>query len=204
MAGSPDSVLFDLGGVIFRYLPERRLARLVQLTGLTGEHIHAAIWASDYDMICERGDLDAAESHREFNRRVGSDLSYEKFRAVMAHAFDPDPDVLGLVDRVAQDHDVALLTNNWAVVEEALVADYPELSAIFHEHLYFTWSLKGRKPDQAIFNTVLGRWGKSPSQVLFVDDSETNVAGGDGAGLATHRFTGAESLERELQRRGLI
>jgi len=40
---SPDSVLFDLGGVLFRYMPERRLERLNGMTDLPSARIHEKI-----------------------------------------------------------------------------------------------------------------------------------------------------------------
>ncbi len=204
MAGSPDSVLFDLGGVLFRYFPERRLERLVRTTGLAGDIIHGEIWASDYDQTCERGGLNAAQSHVEFCRRLDIEMSYTDFAAAMADAFEPDADVVGLARRVAAGHDVAVLTNNWEVVEEALVADYPELTDVFGPNLYFTWRFKARKPDPLVFETALERWGKRVEQVLFVDDSENNVAGAEAFGLEVHHFTDAVVLEAELRARGLI
>ena len=204
MSSSPDSVLFDLGGVLFHYMPERRLERLIEMTSLPGGRIQEEIWESNYDETCERGDLDAVESHAEFCGRLGIDVSYDSFRAAMAYAFEPNACVFELARRVATNHDVAILTNNWQAVEEALVADYPELACIFGQHLYFTWRLKGRKPDQAVFEKALHSWNKEPSQVLFIDDSEKNVTGGTDCGLHTHHFTGAEALENELWSRGLI
>lgn len=204
MAESPDSVLFDLGGVLFRYMPERRLERLIGMTGLPGAHIHEEIWKSDYDETCERGDLNAEESHAEFCRRLGVDMNYDDFRNTMAYAFEPDAAVFDLAHRVAANHDVAMLTNNWQAVEEALVAGHPELARIFGCHLYFTWRLRGRKPDSAVFESALCSWDKEPDQVLFIDNSEKNIAAAAANGLHTHHFTGPEALERELQSQGLI
>ena len=105
MAESPDSVLFDLGGVLFRYMPESRLKHLIGMTGLSGAHIHEEIWKSDYDETCERGDLNAAESHPEFCHRHGVDLSYDGFRNAMAYAFEPDAAVFDLAHRIDANHE---------------------------------------------------------------------------------------------------
>ncbi len=204
MTGSPDSVLFDLGGVLFRYLPERRLARLAEMTGLAPETIHGAIWQSDFDQDCEAGKMGAAESHRSFCRLLGIEMDYAAFRQTMAYAFDPDPAVFELARAVAAGHGVAILTNNWEAVEEALVGDHPALGEIFGCHLYFTWRLGGRKPARAVFERCLAGWGKRAGQVLFVDDSEKNIAGARAAGLAVHHFTGAAALVDALQSLDLV
>ena len=98
----------------------------------------------------------------------------------------------------------AMVTNNWQAVEEALVAGHPELARISGCHLYFTRRLRGRKPDSVVFERALCSWDKEPGQVLFIDDSEKNIAGAAANGLHTHHFTGPETLERELQSQGLI
>ena len=44
----------------------------------------------------------------------------------------------------------------------------------------------------------------APGDCLFIDDSPYNVAGALAAGMAAHRFTDPETLERDLTDRGLL
>ncbi len=202
-ASLPDSVLFDLGGVLFRYLPERRLAHLAQITGLDGAIIHQAIWQSDFDQQCERGAMSAAESHQEFCRRLDIKISYTAYRDAMVLAFEPDPAVFQIARDLASRRHIAILTNNWETVEEALVARYPALGELFTGRLFFTWRLKGRKPDRTVFEACLKLWGKKAKEVLFVDDSEKNVTGSRAAGLHVHHYKDPAGLARALHAHGL-
>jgi 2-haloacid dehalogenase len=60
------------------------------------------------------------------------------------------------------------------------------------------------KPDRAIFDLLLSRYGLRAEECLFIDDSATNVAGARAVGMAAHHFTGADGLGAELGRLGLL
>jgi 2-haloacid dehalogenase len=60
------------------------------------------------------------------------------------------------------------------------------------------------KPDPAIYDLAIARFGIAPGEALFVDDKESNVAAARAAGLRGHHFTTAEDLRRRLEADGLI
>ncbi len=59
------------------------------------------------------------------------------------------------------------------------------------------------KPDPAIFHLMCERFGFSPAEALFIDDSKDNIAAAEALGFATVHFTTASALRSELERRGL-
>ena len=61
-----------------------------------------------------------------------------------------------------------------------------------------------RKPDPAMYRRALDILGTPPPRVLFIDDREENVAGGEAAGMKTIRFTGGFALSKELERLGVL
>jgi 2-haloacid dehalogenase len=63
---------------------------------------------------------------------------------------------------------------------------------------------KVAKPDPAIFALAARRFGHPPAQMLFIDDSATNVAAAIACGWQGHHFTDAARLAEELRERGLI
>ncbi|HLH48833.1 MAG TPA: HAD-IA family hydrolase, partial [Roseiarcus sp.] len=54
------------------------------------------------------------------------------------------------------------------------------------------------KPDRAIFELLLSRYGLKAEECLFIDDSAANIAGARDVGMAAHHFKDAASLERAL------
>jgi 2-haloacid dehalogenase len=60
------------------------------------------------------------------------------------------------------------------------------------------------KPDAAIYRLALERFGLSPGEGLFIDDSLPNVVGAEANGFAGHHFVDAPKLRTELVERGLL
>jgi HAD superfamily hydrolase (TIGR01509 family) len=60
------------------------------------------------------------------------------------------------------------------------------------------------KPDRRIFEILVERVGKAPSELLFVDDSLKNVDAARAFGIETLHYTPGLDLAREFAARGLI
>jgi 2-haloacid dehalogenase len=60
------------------------------------------------------------------------------------------------------------------------------------------------KPDPAIYALAAGRFGRAPAEMLFIDDSEANIASAIACGWQGHHFTDAGRLADDLRERGLI
>jgi 2-haloacid dehalogenase len=60
------------------------------------------------------------------------------------------------------------------------------------------------KPGAAIYRLALARWGLAAEQCVFIDDSPANVEGARAVGLHAIHFTDEPSLRVELERLGLV
>lgn len=60
------------------------------------------------------------------------------------------------------------------------------------------------KPDRAIYELALRRFGLEPAEAVFVDDNAANVAGAADVGIHAVLFTGAGDFRAELVRLGLL
>jgi 2-haloacid dehalogenase len=60
------------------------------------------------------------------------------------------------------------------------------------------------KPDAAIYQLALSRFGLAPGEAIFIDDSLPNVAAAQENGFAGHHFTDAAALRKELFELGLL
>jgi HAD superfamily hydrolase (TIGR01509 family) len=54
------------------------------------------------------------------------------------------------------------------------------------------------KPDRAIFDLALRRFGAAAQDCLFIDDVAANVEGARAAGIAAVQFTSTPALRRLL------
>ncbi len=60
------------------------------------------------------------------------------------------------------------------------------------------------KPDRAIYDLAIRRFGVEPAQCVFIDDVAANVAGARAAGMQGHVFDGADGLRVQLEHLGLL
>ena len=60
------------------------------------------------------------------------------------------------------------------------------------------------KPDPRIFAQACDRFGLTPGEAVFVDDSAGNVAGAKALGFHTHHFTEPAALRPALEAVGLL
>jgi 2-haloacid dehalogenase len=60
------------------------------------------------------------------------------------------------------------------------------------------------KPDRAIYDLALARFGVDPKECLFVDDVAANVNGARAVGINGHVFDGADGLRTQLISFGLL
>jgi putative hydrolase of the HAD superfamily len=195
----PSLVLFDLGGVVCRFVPERRLQLLASAAGKPPEEVHELLWGSGFSRRCDRGEFRGAEMHERACELLGWAASYDDFRRTWASAFEPDPDVLALVDAVRRDHATGLLTDNPPVLEDALRHELREVGLRF-DFRFLSFELHSAKPAPAVFHAALHRARRRPGEVLFIDDSRENVEAAALLGISALRFTSARALEADLVR----
>ncbi|MCB9834077.1 MAG: HAD-IA family hydrolase [Planctomycetes bacterium] len=100
-----------------------------------------------------------------------------------------------------------------AGVEMHLVSNYSDWYRAIEERLalsrYAPWTFVScewglRKPEPAVFAALLGRLGRPPEELLFVDDVERNCLAARAAGIAAHRFRSAAVLRAELRGLALL
>jgi putative hydrolase of the HAD superfamily len=200
----PDVLVMDLGGVTCRWLPDRRLTALSDLSGLPPGTIDQVVFESGFDDAGERGRFEPEEFVAELLGLLGMAPEQEladAARSAWASAFEPDARVLKLI-RDARCPS-ALFTNNGPLLEAGLVEDLTEVGGAF-DQLLFSWRLGTTKPDPVAFERATERLDAAPDRILFVDDSAANVEAADAFGWQTHRYTNSLNLHAALADAGLL
>nr|WP_237418077.1 HAD-IA family hydrolase [Actinomadura rayongensis] len=153
--------------------------------------------------MADDGRLDRAGLENRLRAELNLTVPRNELERLWVSAFDPDTAVLALVHRLRPVAALGLLTNNDALLSEALPIYLPETTEPF-DALLFSGVLKVRKPAVTAYRKALAILGREPARTLFIDDSAQNVEGAQDAGLTAIRFTGADDLAAELRRLGLL
>ena len=199
-----DLIVFDLDETLVDFVPARRLDYLATLTGLAPERIHASIWGSDFEHSAEQGAYATGEAYLAgFNERLGFELTRDQWIAARRAAMRLRPGVLAVAAELRAHFELALLTNNGALLRESLPVLVPEVCALIHR-LHASCDFGARKPDPEVFARLVRRYGITPARALFIDDHDEYVAGARAAGLAAIHFQSSGQLRTSLQAMGCL
>src|SRR5689334_17977244 len=131
----PKVILFDLGGVVCRFHPQRRLAALGEACGMTAEQVESVLYASGLIERWDRGVGSYGEIYRAIRERLGYPGNLAALQGVWCRAFEPDSQVLELVDGVRPVR-TALLTDNDDLLLKALPKELPQVAFRFDALLF--------------------------------------------------------------------
>jgi FMN phosphatase YigB (HAD superfamily) len=191
------TVVWDLGGVVCRFVPDTRLRNLAAATGLPPRTISERIWVSGLDERAECGQLTPDEAYAEVRTALGGTLDPGVIRAIWSTAFVPDADVLHLVAGI-EDLPAALLTNNGPILDDCLHAELAGVACHFAD-VVLSWRLGARKPSAECFERAAATLGRDPSELLLVDDAPANVAAARACGWIAVEYTEPAALARSLR-----
>lgn len=213
----PRLVLFDFDGV-FRHHDPRHEAEAAAALGLRpgdlaevafdpalmepmvrGQRTRAEWVAAVIDRAAER--LDGARSEQS-HRGAGADHVAVAIEPWLADWGWVDDAVVEIAhDLRARGIDIAMLTNGTDTVEEELAAHgLTELIA----PLFNTWRIGWAKPDPEIYAHICRELDRDPGDIVFFDDSPTNVNAARRVGLHAVHFVSADQTRVVLKDLGLL
>jgi len=203
------NIVFDFGGVLFRWQPHEFLARLIPQRTQTGADTQALLadffegFAGDWGEF-DRGMLEAGPLAERIAARTGLGLAQvRKVIDAIPHELEPLRDTVALLHRLHEaGHALFFLSNMPAPYADHLEANH-DFIALFRAGI-FSARVNLIKPDPAIFAHALEQFAIAAPDTLFIDDVLHNVQAARAAGWQTLQFRDAAQCEAELVRLGLL
>ena len=196
------TLLIDLDGVL-RLWPAEYSA-LEQLHNLPADSIAGTAFEPVLLKQAITGQLTDEEWRSEVSQRLAT--RYPDSRAADAVAAWSEPqgqvhqDVLRLVIKAREHCKVGLITN----ATSRLSHDLEGLGLSQHLDFVVNSSEVGfAKPRPEIYKRALAVAGAKPLEVLFVDDTQSNVVAAEALGMLGHHFTSVVGLRVRMQTLGL-
>ncbi len=202
-------IVFDFGGVLFRWMPLEFLPRLLpgRATSLlaTQELARGIFQGFDGDWgEFDRGVLDAPALAQRIAKRTG--LSVGEARHVIDAIPDelrPLPESVALLRRLHEaGRELYFLSNMPEPYARHLEATH-EFLALFRRGVYSA-RVKMIKPEPAIFEHARASFGEVGTPLVFIDDVAKNVTAARAAGWQAIQFRDAAQCETELRSLGLL
>jgi putative hydrolase of the HAD superfamily len=192
------NVIFDLGGVVLEWNPERVLQRYYADDALRILMRSALFQHPDW-LDLDRGTLQEAELVSRVAVRAGRPAAeLEGLLGAVRESLHTKPDTVALLEKLfARGVPLFCLSN----VASSIFAYLRRRHSFWHvfRGIVISGDLKIMKPEPEIFQHLLDRYGLSPGDTVFVDDSEPNVQAARALGLQGVWFKDAQQCERELE-----
>ncbi|HEY9067265.1 MAG TPA: HAD family phosphatase [Burkholderiaceae bacterium] len=203
------NIVFDFGGVLFRWQPHEFMARLLPERTRTEADTQALIadffegFAGDWGEF-DRGTIEVEPLAHRIVARTGLPLAdVQAVIATIPHELVPLHDTVALLHRLHQaGHALYYLSNMPAPYAEHLEVNH-DFIALFRAGI-FSARVNLIKPDPAIFAHATEVFGIEPEQTLFIDDLARNIEAARAAGWQALQFSDAASCEAALVARGLL
>ncbi len=190
------TLLFDYGGVLAEEGFRDGLTKIARQQGLDPATLPRQAMDAVYDSGYVVGRGRESDFWQLLKQRTGLTGDPALLRREILERFRLRSWMLEWVDRLRRHgYRVGILSDQTDWLDELEERDH-----FFHhfDRVFNSYHLGMGKRNPRTFRTVACRMGARPGEVLFIDDSLSNVERARAAGLRALRFEGREPLEREL------
>jgi 2-haloacid dehalogenase len=197
-AADIDTVVFDLGGVLIDWNPRHLYRTIFADDDETMEWFLTHICPSQWNLQQDAGRpwreaiAEAESRHPEYAAHIRA--YWERWGETFGGSIDGT--VALLAELRARPVRLLALTNWSAETFPIGQQRFPFLS--WFEGIVVSGAEWLIKPDRAIYELLLQRYGVKPDRAVFIDDSEVNVIAAREVGLHAIRFRDSTTLRREL------
>ena len=196
------AICFDLGGVLIHHQTPPLYARLAKLFRVTNLEIERLVVGSRLIDPLNVGEVEIGTIRNELEEKTGHAASMPKFIAaweagvrirtenvstlLRLRNLYPNLQFCALTNLDLIKHQFLIRTASWYVA-----LDYRHVSCLVHD----------RKPHHSFYLSLLKHIGCAASQIFFIDDKRTNIAGAASMGITTYTARRTQPLGSHFERR---
>jgi FMN phosphatase YigB (HAD superfamily)/DNA-binding XRE family transcriptional regulator len=186
-------VYIDINGCMVHFF-HAAFTKISQETGVSSEMIETAFWHLN-DAAC-RGEISLEEFDQQLAERIGvRSINWENY---YLDAVEPIAEMQTLARWISQHYKIGLLSNIMPGFVQKMISRglLPNLD---YDSIIDSSQVGTIKPEPHIYSVATDRSGVPPEEILFIDDSRTNLMAAEQQGWRVMWFDDmrpAESVER--------
>ena len=197
--GKVQNVIFDLGGVVLDWNPDRLVARFEPLPELRPQFKQAVFGHPDW-LLFDRGTLTESEMLESMEARTGRPR--RELAAVMdavRESLAEKPETVRLVRTLqARGTPLFCLSNMPETIYAHLRRRHSFWDAF--QGIVISSEVRMIKPEPAVFLHLLDKFALRAEESVFIDDAAANVDAAKSVGLHAIWFRDAAQCRRDLER----
>lgn len=181
------TILFDMGGVIFVQDTDEAFRRFTEI----GVDAHKYI--GDYGqkgifLEVENGKITDEEFRAELSKLVGRELTWDEVQHCWLGFLHSVPaDRLENLSKLRRDYRICLASNTnpfiMAYTRSDRFSGHGHGISDYLDKEYCSYEMGCCKPSEDFFRKILESEGVKPEEVIFVDDSQKNIAAAESLGI---------------------
>jgi glucose-1-phosphatase len=196
------AITFDLGNVLIRVDHLRFCRRLAALAALSPQEVYAQVFESALEPGYDTGRISSREFYQRVTAHFGVALPYSRFCDLWCDLFDPMEGMAELVQHLASRFPLFLLSNTNALHFDFILERFGTILQPFRAFV-LSYREGSRKPEPAIYQSLIQQADRPPEEILFLDDKVDFVEGARRQGLTAWQFRSPRELRQELARHRL-
>lgn len=200
MISKPKVLLFDLGGVIVRWVGLDELAKMTDLSrNDVGTRFAASTVFRDYEIGHCGDDVFAEALVTEFGLNMPLSDAKDLWNSWVQESYDGTKDMLS---KLREDYTIACLSNtnalHWGHLPTHINIDD------YFDHSFASHLINAAKPDLKSYHIPIRDMGVSPSDIWFFDDTMVNIEAAKTAGMEAYHVDRAVGVIPTLRELGLL
>lgn len=195
-------ILFDLGRVLIDFDHRIAVRRITKYCTLSEEDIYNLFFDSDITDRYERGLISSEAFFQEVKAMLGASISYNNFLPIWNEIFSPHPGMIELLRSLKDTYRLYMVSNINESHSAYLKKQFAEYFKYF-ERLFLSYELKLRKPDEAIYTSIINVIQLPPHQIIYADDRLELVEAAQRLHIDAFVFESIDSCKRELIKRNI-
>lgn len=201
----PKVILFDIGNVIIPITNDKTVSYWATISRQDSSDIKRKMDFSDPVYVdFERGDIPAARFRNYLSRKLGYSFQQKEFdRGWNAMLDGLMPGIEDMLAALSSNYRLAALSNTNEIHEYFMIREYPSVFSHF-EKLFLSNRLKIRKPDRAVYQSVLDYYKIQPGELIFLDDKPENIQSAKELGIKTILVKSGTDIQKGLTECGVL
>lgn len=191
------TIIFDNNGVLTDSDKEATISNFAKYFGIEESELVKVF--DTFAKPLDDGSISTSQFYQLIADKFDKKYNYAELRNVHINSYQPKLGMRGLLERLKTTHEIALLTNFGDVFDEADKKVWKCTEIFDSKNIFVSSKLKLKKPELKIYEVALKSLARVATEVVFIDDRESNLVPARVLGMNTILFTSPKQCENELQ-----